>query len=292
VEVPVKDKIRVSLGEVQETLLVPLYGRATMTEQGSALITDPKAVEMIAAIDYDFTPFDGTMSLVGSVLRTRIHDYWVERWLAEHPTGTVVEIGAGLNTRYERLDNGQTRWIELDLPDVISLRRNFFDDTERRTMLAASITSDEWIEPVLASGGPWFFCAEAVLIYLQTEQVETILRTIAARFPGAVLSFDTWSAWMREHQEEHDTIGQLDAAFSWFCDDLANLAPRDVTLEVHDRVTFLEAPEAILDLLPPPLREALPSYAADPQMTAYHQNLVSISPRTSTLRPIADSPRV
>src|SRR5688500_4885880 len=117
------DKLGVVLEGAQETLLVPLYGRATMTRQGSDLIHDPKAIEMVEAIDYDFARFDGSMSLIGSVLRTRIFDRWLTRWLDAHPTGTVVEIGAGLNTRFERVDNGTARWIELDLPEVVELRR-------------------------------------------------------------------------------------------------------------------------------------------------------------------------
>lgn len=61
-------------------------------------------------------------------------------FLATHHTGTVVEIGTGLNTRHERVDNGQAHWFDLDLHDVIELRRAFFVNTPRRTMIAASVT--------------------------------------------------------------------------------------------------------------------------------------------------------
>lgn len=44
------------------------------------------------------------------MLRTVLFDRWVADFLAAHPDGTVVEIGTGLNTRYERLDNGRGRW--------------------------------------------------------------------------------------------------------------------------------------------------------------------------------------
>jgi O-methyltransferase involved in polyketide biosynthesis len=35
-----------------------------------------------------------------------ILDGWVRRFIAQHPTATVVELGTGLNTRFDRLDNG------------------------------------------------------------------------------------------------------------------------------------------------------------------------------------------
>jgi O-methyltransferase involved in polyketide biosynthesis len=48
-----------------------------------------------------------------------------------------VELGTGLNTRFERVDNGTVHWIDLDLPDTIALRRRYFADTERRQMVGA-----------------------------------------------------------------------------------------------------------------------------------------------------------
>ncbi len=60
----------------------------------------------------------------------------------------MVEIGTGLNTRFERTDNGQVRWIDLDLPDTIELRRKFFADSDRRNMLAASALEEGWLPVV------------------------------------------------------------------------------------------------------------------------------------------------
>lgn len=106
------------LGTVQETLLIPLR--------------DDRARTMVERIDYDFAKFPGP-SLGGSVLRSAIFDGWVGQFLAEHADGTVIELGAGLGTRSHRLDNGQARWFDLDLPDTVQLRRRFFTDTERTT---------------------------------------------------------------------------------------------------------------------------------------------------------------
>jgi NADPH-dependent ferric siderophore reductase len=71
--------------------------------------------------------------------------------MADHPAGTVVEVGAGLNTRFERLDNGTIHWVDLDLPDTMDLRRTFFSETDRRRMVAASVADDSWCQTVLAS---------------------------------------------------------------------------------------------------------------------------------------------
>lgn len=273
------ESVPMLLGAVQETLLVPLYGRAVFTRQHPALIDDPRAVEMVEAIDYDFSRFDGTMSLVGSVFRTRIFDRWIARWLADNPTGTVVEIGAGLNTRHERLDNGTARWIEIDLPDVVDLRRRFFAESDRRRIVAASVLDPAaWAPAVDATGGPWFFAAEAVLIYLEPTDVTDVLAAIGTRFGGSPVGLDTWGTWMADHQDDHDTISTMDAAFHWFCDDPAALEVPSVDVEVVERFTFVDAPTELQALLPDGLREMLPAVADDPQMRNYHQNLLTLTP--------------
>ncbi|MDX3609797.1 MULTISPECIES: hypothetical protein [Streptomyces] len=91
-----------------------------------ALLRDGRAEEIVASIDYDFARFDDLPSLTGSLLRTLLFDRWVADFLSAHPDATMVEIGTGLNTPHERVDSGRARWFELDLPDVIALRRNFF----------------------------------------------------------------------------------------------------------------------------------------------------------------------
>lgn len=131
------------LGEIQETLLIPLYGRAVQTRRRNGLIHDPKAVEMVDSLDYDFSRFDGAKSLIGAALRTLQFDAWVADFLRRHPAGTVVEMGTGLNTRFERFDNGTVHWFDLDLPDVMALRRTFFQDTRstsKRTRFARCST--------------------------------------------------------------------------------------------------------------------------------------------------------
>ena len=128
---------------------------------------------MVQSIDYDAAKYGGGVG--GSVtvrLRTAIIDFWVRSFLAAHPAGTVVEIGTGLNTRFERVDNGQVHWFDLDLPDTIDLRRNFLrrhrsapDDSRLRPGRGLAVGRGA------AAGGGTFFVADGVLVYLPEDQV-------------------------------------------------------------------------------------------------------------------------
>ena len=98
----------------------------------------------------------------------------------------MAEIGTGLNSPFERVDNGQVHWIDLDLPDTIELRRTFFADTGRRRMVAASALDEDWLPTVADSPGPYFFVTDGVLAYLTEEQVTTAADPHRRPFPGCV----------------------------------------------------------------------------------------------------------
>jgi len=51
----------------------------------------------------------------------------------------VIDIGYRLDTRFDRLNNGQMAWIGLDLPEVIDLQRRFLPDADRCQTLACSM---------------------------------------------------------------------------------------------------------------------------------------------------------
>jgi O-methyltransferase involved in polyketide biosynthesis len=232
----------IQLGRVQETLLVPLYGRALDCRRKRPILNDRKAVAMVAALDWDFERFGQTRRVVACTLRTARYDEWVRDFLRRHPAGTVVEIGAGLNTRFERLDNGTVHWFDLDLPDVVELRRRFFTDSARRVTLAASVCASDWMAAVRRSPGPYCFVAEAVLIYLAEPQVRAALAQIAQNFPGARLAFDTGTRRGLEHENRDHARRNLDGRFVWACEDPQEIEGWDIGLRLVDSHSLFEIP--------------------------------------------------
>jgi O-methyltransferase involved in polyketide biosynthesis len=189
------------------------------------------------------------------VLRTAIFDDAVRDFLHRHPQGTVVEIGAGLNTRFERLDNGTLHWFDLDLPDTVELRRKFFTDSERRTTLAASILDSSWIAAVRQSPGPYCFVAEAVFIYLTEQQVKAALAQIAANFPGATIAFDTTIREGVTRANKDHEHRDLAARFAWACEDPKEIEQWNIGLRLVGSITNL--PNSWWSRLSPPMRTAM-----------------------------------
>ncbi len=242
-----KEAERVELGQVQETLFIPLAGRADETGKRRPVLRDPKAVEILESVGFDRAKYNRAGGWT-TVIRTAGFDVWVRDFLAEHPGGTVVELGTGLNTRFERVDNGTVHWIDLDLPDTIALRRRFFADTERRRMVAASVTDDDWLATVREMPGPYFFVSDGVLPYLTEDDVTRVLAGIAERFPGALIAFDTYSQQMLER--EHRLAARRGIArWQWACDD-----PREL-----ERLGMRMVESATVTRPPRPVRAALPA---------------------------------
>jgi O-methyltransferase involved in polyketide biosynthesis len=255
-----EDKRQVRLGAVQQTLFIPLAARAKETQRKHPVLRDPKAVEMVQAIDYDAAKYGRGAGGSVTVLRTAIVDFWVRGFLAAHPAGTVVEIGTGLNARFERVDNGQVHWFDLDLPDTIELRRTFFADTERRRMVAASVLDEDWLPVVAQSRGPYFFVADGVLVYLPEDQVTATLARIAEQFPGALMALDTYPKQTFDQQHRLSAKKNMDAQWAWSCDDPRSL--ERFGLEVMESASFTRPPRAMRSQLPARYRYLMP--LADP----------------------------
>ncbi len=255
-------KADAQLGAVQQTLFGPLAARARETRRKRPVLRDPKAAELIASIDFDTAKFEFGFAGWMMVLRTAIYDFWVRRFLAGHPAGTVVELGTGLNTRFERVDNGQVHWIDLDLPDTIELRGRFFTDTARRRMVSASLLSDEWLPIVAGRPGPYFFVTEGVLTYLPEHEVTQTLARIAERFPGARIALDTYP--QRMLQQQHKLAERRGfAPWQWPCDDPRSL--QRLGLRLDESATVTRPPRDMRRELPPAYRYLLLPLA-DPLM--------------------------
>ena len=142
-----------NLSGVAETLLIPLYSRAMESQRPDAMIKDEKAVALVTQMSLDFSrvrqiPMNELLKVM-RIMFTREMDRYARDFLSRHPEAVVVHIGCGLDSRFERVDNGRVEWYDLDFPDVIELRRKFIgDEGERYHLLACSVLEDAWLEAV------------------------------------------------------------------------------------------------------------------------------------------------
>ncbi|TLN06664.1 class I SAM-dependent methyltransferase [bacterium] len=192
------EKENLSLSRVSDTLLIPLYNRAMESQRPDAMMKDENAVALVAQMSPEFErvrqiPMNELLRVM-RLMFTREMDRCARDFLGRHPQAVVVHIGCGLDSRFERVDNGRVEWYDLDLPDVIELRRRFIgEEHERYHLLACSVLDEAWLEKVnVPSSRPILLIAETVFVYFKEEQVKSLVLSLRRRYPGAELVFDGW----------------------------------------------------------------------------------------------------
>ncbi|MGB7339584.1 MAG: class I SAM-dependent methyltransferase [Phototrophicaceae bacterium] len=213
-----------NLTGVMETLLPVLYSRVYETRQASPILQDPVAEAWIARIDYDFSQYEtSVLNNLGVAIRTVILDDYTNQFIAQYPQATIINIAAGLDTRFYRMDNGKITWIELDLPDSIAVRQQLMDETERHRTLAASALDTDWMDD-LASTNPTLFIVEGLLMYLTEEQIKGMLGAIAERFPHAEFLLEVLGKTQATRTHLNDAISKTAAQFKFGIRDASQMA--------------------------------------------------------------------
>ena len=191
------EKIKIEKGTVQETLIVPLYGRKMCTENFPDLYRDEYAVELCKRIDYDFEEqdrqahtFKYKYGAVVAAMRQIDMRWEIEDYLKTHPRAAIVNIGCGLDQTPLSCDNGSCRFYNVDFPDTIEIRKKLLGENDREVNIPTDINDHTWLDSIDASEGVIFFAA-GVFHYFKTEEIKSLVLKMADKFPGGRLVFDT-----------------------------------------------------------------------------------------------------
>ena len=237
-------KYKIEKNTVQETLMIPLYGRKMCTKLYPNLYRDEAAVRLMREVDYDFTALEkkstSLMQRFGfleAAMRQNDIAFEVRAYLKAHPNAAVVNLGCGLDDTGRRCDNGSCKIYNLDFPDVIRVRDTLLPAGDREENIPCDLNDGEWLSKIDASNGAIFFAA-GVFYYFLTEQVRALLQKMADAFPGAAIVFDAANAravklmlktWIRDAE-----IKDVGAYFA-VSNAQAEIAPWDRRFQVSSR---------------------------------------------------------
>ena len=190
-------KYHIEKNTVQETLIIPLFGRMVCSEHFPELFSDPEAKRICGSLDYDFSDkrkkMESPFGLFGALeVAQRQYDLRceAESYLKTHPEAAVVNLGCGLDDTFSKVDNGTCKGYNIDFPDVIKIRNELLPAKEHEVNIACDLNDHSWMDRIDASKGAVFLAA-GVFYYFRTEAVRALFDAMAARFPGGVLAFDS-----------------------------------------------------------------------------------------------------
>jgi O-methyltransferase involved in polyketide biosynthesis len=200
------------LKSVSETLWIPLFGKAIETKRPNGLIADQKALE-VANKAIELRPELGKWWRALSresqglmIWRTFEIDAFAKEYIDASEQPVVVNLGAGLCTRFERMKafNPDLKWIEIDLPPVKEAWKNFNKETSDHQYWTDSVFENEWLQKIRdIKSENVLFIAEGLFMYFSKEEVNGILNRIAEVIPHSHVIMEVYSkfALLRPHPD-------------------------------------------------------------------------------------------
>ena len=191
------EKYHIEKNTVQETLIIPLYGRKVCSDFFPHLFKDEEANHICNMLDYDFSEkgkkMEKGIGLFGALeVAQRQYDLaWeVKDYLKKHPNAAVVNLGCGLDDTFGKCDNGTCKGYNIDMPDVIAIRNELLPAGDREKNLSYDLNDYSWMEEIDAGDGAVFYAA-GVFYYFKTEVLKKLFSAMAEKFPKGVLVFDS-----------------------------------------------------------------------------------------------------
>ncbi|KAK2036965.1 O-methyltransferase [Colletotrichum somersetense] len=244
-------KTKVTLTGTQETLLGTVSAKAADALNQSPILGDRWAAELLTKVDYDFNRLGVNGWLQAwPVIRSRGLDRWTREFLDQHlhaPSGaTVLHLACGLDSRALRLqryfDRMKLRWVDVDLPDVISLRKELMPDPDvgsrgqsNYELLPVSVTEPDWFRDIPADR-PTLIVFEGLSMYLAEEDARDMIRGLVGHFAQGQLIFDAVNSFFVASQRWISPVAKSGSTLKWYVDRPLSIESWAEGLSLRDEV--------------------------------------------------------
>jgi len=227
------------LTEIETTMLGPLWARATFSKLYPDLLNDQKAIKIIENVNYDFSEigdFLGEWRAVGLMIRARRFDEDAKEYIKKYPYATLINIGAGLDTTFSRIDNDMIKMYNIDLPEVIAYREELIGSHERNQNIGSSVFEKEWMDQIeYTKEKGIFFIAGGFLYYFEEKKVSNFINRLAEKYPNGEIVFDAVSSLAAKIVNKRAEKAESDLRFGMTIDD-----PHEQITKWSDKIEIKE----------------------------------------------------
>lgn len=229
----------ITLDKEKETLLIPLYGKAIESRKKKPVLLDYKATDVVSKMDFDFS----SLKIPGKTntlmcMRAKLIDNFVKDFLSTHHDSLALHLGCGLDSRYNRINNFDVDWYDLDYKEVIDVRKNFFPETKKYHLIPSSVTELKWLEQIPVNSKNNIVIAEGLFMYLREEEIRSLLVAIKNRIGEYTLIFDAFSVFTSKRVKHHPSIKRTGAEIHWGLDDPQELCSWDSAIKLEKQIYF------------------------------------------------------
>lgn len=208
------------MNEVNRTLFIPLYGKTQVSEKG-IILNDPMAERIWKAEAF---PIRGKSKWLAynMAMRARVFDDWTEAMLRENPDALVLHIGCGLDSRCLRVKETYAHWIDADFPEVLSLRRKYYEENDAYHMMAIDASKAEQIAG-LPESETAIVVLEGISMYLTNAQVRCMLRAFEKKYTQLHILMDVYTEFGAKVSRYKNPVNDMGVTELYGIDDVKAL---------------------------------------------------------------------
>jgi O-methyltransferase involved in polyketide biosynthesis len=231
-----------SLQGVANTLFIPLAARVFASKKFPEYFYDEKSLSLEKYIPGDtIQKKSSEYSFMASVARYYNMDNMAKSFISRHQKCNIVYLGAGLETAYYRINNQNALFYEVDLPEVIDIRRSILGEHKNEILIGGDMFDTSWMHKIDRSV-PSLLIASGVFQYFTEEKVIRFITTIRANFKDLELIFDAANETGLKYANNYvKKTGNTSALMYFYVNDGADFARQTGAVLLEERVFFTGA---------------------------------------------------
>jgi len=183
----------VNLSPVSRTAILTLLGHVVASEKENVVFNDPMAVLCLERLMSIASAEEknwiirqkrliATPDARAMARRIEAFDSSANLFISSNPQCTVINLGCGFDTRFWRIENKDCRYVDIDLPEVVALKREILKDQLGYELIGCSVLDASWIDEVTTNGNSDFLLlAEGLFMYLPKQDVKNLLQLLAQK---------------------------------------------------------------------------------------------------------------
>ncbi len=207
------------MNEVNKTLYIPLYGKSLVSRKG-IILDDAKAAETWAKEGFELKGRSKSKWLAYNMaMRARVFDDWTDQMLIKNPDAIVLHIGCGLDGRCLRVKQPYSCWYDCDFPDVLEVRRQYYQETSSYHMKEMDASDTRKIDE-LPEGNTVIVVLEGISMYLTNEQLKSLIAALRQKYLYVHVMLDVYTEFGAKASEKKNPINDVGVTKVYGVDDI------------------------------------------------------------------------
>lgn len=210
------------MNNVNKTLYIPLYGKSIVSKKG-IILNDPKAEEIWASEGFELKGKSKSKWLAYNMaMRARVFDDWTSSMLAAYKDAVVLHVGCGLDSRCLRVNLPYRTWVDCDFPDVLDVRRQYYQESECYHMQSLDASSADQVD-VLPDGTCAIVVLEGISMYLTNDELHQFLCSLKSKYGRIHVLMDVYTVFGAKSTRLKNPINDVGVTSVYGVDDIAGL---------------------------------------------------------------------